>query len=124
MTESELASQIASQVVSDTSFWIALVGLVGAIIGSVLTIFGNLILHKVKDKPQRELENSRISMLKTMLNDKRFSDKWRKLSTLSAVLGTDDQETKRLLFKAGARGSEKNDGKWGLVKHHPFPDSE
>ena len=124
MENSELASQIASQVVSDTSFWVALVGLLGAIIGSVITILGNFFLHKIKYKSQLDLEKRHITMLKTMLDDDRFPEKWRNLSTLSAVLGTDEQETKRLLFIAGARGSEKNDGKWGLVKNHPLPGSE
>ncbi len=46
-------------------------------------------------------------MLKEMLDDDRFPEKWRHLSVLSAVIGTPDEETKRLLFLAGARGSEK-----------------
>ncbi len=59
-----------------------------------------------------------------MLDDDRFNEKWRKLSTMSAIIGTDDDETKRLLIEAGARGSEKGDGKWGLIKNHPFPGTE
>ena len=59
-----------------------------------------------------------------MLKDERFPDKWRYLSTLSAVIGASDEETKRLLVKANARGSEKADGKWGLISNHPFPDSK
>ncbi len=124
MNESQLASEIAFKVVSDTKFWIATIGLAGAIIGSLLTILGNIFLHWIKEKPQRNLDNKRISMLKTMLDDDRFPDKWRNLSTLSSVIGADEQETKRLLFIAEARSSEKADGKWGLIKHHPFPGSE
>ena len=117
-------SQIATQVVSDTKFWIAIIGIIGAVIGSLLTIFGNILVHFIKEKPQRELDKSRIKMLINMLDDDRFSEKWRNLSTLSAVIGTEDEETKRLLFKAKARGSEKADGKWSLVKNNPFPSSE
>jgi hypothetical protein len=74
--------------------------------------------------PQRDFDKKRIKMLKEMLDDNRFPEKWRNLSTLSAVIGADETETKRLLFKAEARGSEKADGKWGLIKNHPFPESE
>ena len=49
MTEAEI-SQIASKVVSDTQFWIAFVGVVGAIVGSLLTIFGNIIVEFLKNK--------------------------------------------------------------------------
>lgn len=121
MDSTQLATEVAAKVVSDTKFWIAIIGLVGAIIGAILTILGNVILHKLKEKPQKEFDEKRIEMLKSMLDDKRFPNKWRNLSTLAAVIGTDENETKRLLFKAGARGSEKADGKWGLVKNHPLP---
>ena len=124
MDESQLATEIATKVVSDTKFWIALIGLVGAVIGSLLTIGGNLLLHWLREKPQNDLDKNRITVLKTMLDDDRFPEKWRNLSTLSAVIGASEEDTKRLLFRAGARGSEKADGKWGLIKNHPFPSSE
>lgn len=120
----QLATEIATKVVSDTKFWIALIGLAGAVIGSLLTIGGNLLLHWLREKPQNDLDKNRITMLKTMLDDDRFPEKWRELSTLSAVIGANEEDTKRLLFKAGARGSEKADGKWGLIKNHPFPSGE
>ena len=62
-------------------------------------------------------------MLKEMLEDDRFEEKWRNLSTMSAIIGTEEAETKRLMIQAGARGSEKADGKWGLIKNHPFPET-
>lgn len=124
MESAELASQITTQVISDTKFWVAIIGLVGAVVGSLLTMFGNILLHWIKEKPKTDLEKTRIKLLKEMLDDERFSDKWRNLSTLCAVIGADEQETKRLLFMAGARGSEKADGKWGLLKNHPLPGSQ
>lgn len=124
MDESQIVSEIAAKVVSDMKLWIALIGLAGAMVGSLLTIGGNIFLHWLKKKPQKDLDKKRIAMLKTMLDDDRFPGKWRKLSTLSSVIGADEQETKRLLFEAGARGSEKVDGKWGLIKNHPFPGQE
>ena len=121
MDESQLAIEIAKQVASDTKFWVAIVGLIGVVIGGIITVAGNFLLHHYKEKPQKELDKARIEILTTMLEDERFPEKWRNLSTLSSVIGASDEETKRLLIKSKARGSEKADGKWGLIKHHPFP---
>lgn len=124
MDSTQIASIIAEKVVSDTKFWIAIIGIIGAIVGSLLTLIGNILLHCLKDQPKRNLDNKRKELLREMLNDERFHEKWRNLSTLAAVIGTDEQEAKRLLIDIGARGSEKNDGKWGLIKNHPFPNIE
>ena len=124
MDETQLAASIAQKVVVDTKFWVAIIGLVGALIGSFLTIIGNILLHWLKNRPQRELDKQRITVLEKMLEDDRFPEKWRNLSTMAAVIGADESETKRLLIKTKARGSEKADGKWGLIKHHPFPSSQ
>ena len=119
MTEQEI-SQIATHVISDSKFWIALIGIIGAIVGSALTILGNFALEWYKTKKQRELEEIRKNILKTMLEDKEF--KWRQLSTLAAVIGCSEEITKDYLIAIGARGSEKNDGKWGLISRHPLED--
>ncbi|TWI72215.1 hypothetical protein LZ24_01621 [Desulfobotulus alkaliphilus] len=121
MDEAALAETIAKQVVADTRFWIALIGLLGGIVGALLTLFGNVVLHWLKEKPKRGLDKKREAILAEMLDDNRFPEKWRNLSTLSAVIGAGDEETKRLLVEIGARGSENADGKWGLIKNHPFP---
>lgn len=42
------------------------------------------------------------------------------MATLSRVIGADEETTKRLLIELGARGSEKDDGLWGLIENHPF----
>ena len=119
MTEQEI-SKIASQVISDSKFWIALIGIIGAIIGSILTILGNFALEWYKTKKQRELDKTRQNILKTMLEDSKFE--WRNLSTLAAVIGCTEESTKHHLITIGARGSEKNDGKWGLISRHPLKD--
>ena len=80
MDETQMAASIAQKVIADTKFWVAIIGLVGALIGSFLT--------------------------------------------MSAVIGADESETKRLPIKANARDSEKADGKWSLIKNHPFPSSQ
>lgn len=121
MDEVVLGNKIATQVVADTRFWIALVGLVGAIVGAFITLVGNLFLHWLKENPKKNLDKKRRKILEEMLDDSRFTERWRKLNTLSAVIGANEEETKRLLFEIGARGSENADGKWGLIKNHPFP---
>jgi hypothetical protein len=124
MNETQFAATIAEKVASDTKFWIAMVGLIGAVIGSLLTLCGNVLLHWLRTRPQKELDKRRLTILKEMLDDNRFPEKWRNLSTMSAVIGADESETKRLLIKAKARGSETADSKWGLIKNHPFPSSQ
>lgn len=120
MDTTTLANQIAEKVISDTSFWIAIIGLIGAVVGSALTIAGNLLLHWLRDRQRRKLDQERKKLLKTMLEDSRFADRWRRLSTLSRVIGADEETTRRLLIEVGARGSETDDGSWGLIKYHPF----
>jgi len=121
MDEAALAKTIALQVVSDTKFWIALIGILGGVAGSLLTLAGNILLHKIKERPKQALDKKRKHTLIEMLEDERFPNKWRKIETLSAVIGASEEETKRLLVEIEARGSEKADGKWGLIKGHPFP---
>ena len=120
MNETELADRIAARVLQDTQFWIAVVGLVGAIIGSAITILGNVFLHWFQARKESKLDSSRIKLLKNMLDQKQ----WRFLSTLSKVIGADEDTTRRLLIEAGARSSEKerNDGEepWGLISKNPI----
>ena len=121
MSEIDLLAALADRVIVETRFWTAWVGVVGGIVGGVLTISGNLLLLWLRERPIRHLDSKRTKMLVQMLNDKRFPKQWRDLATLSAVIGADERNTKRLLIEAGARGSEVGDGKWGLIKNHPFP---
>jgi hypothetical protein len=117
---SALAAEIAAKVTADTSFWVAVVGLIGVIAGAVIAVLGSIVLHWLQDGPRRRLEGGRKELLLQMLRDGRFQDRWRKLSTLSRVIGADEDSTKRLLIDVGARGSEKDDGLWGLIESHPF----
>lgn len=119
MTEQEI-SQIAAKVVSDSKFWIGLIGVLGAIVGSILTILGNFALEWFKNRSQKSIDDSRKKILKEMLEDTAFE--WRSISTLAAVIGCDEETTKYHLISIKARGSEKNDGKWGLISRHPLKD--
>jgi hypothetical protein len=111
----------AYQMSMGTQIIVACIGFFGVAIGAIINMIGNYALQKIKEEPKRKLDERRIQILKEMLDDSRFKDKWRYISTLSAVIGTDKEETKRLLILAGARGSEINSEKWGLLKHHKLP---
>lgn len=124
MNEVELAEKIAKQVLNDTQFWIAIVGLIGVVIGSLITIAGNVLLHWLQTKKESALDNARKELLLKLLNKKQ----WRYLSTLSRVIGADEDTTRRLLIETEARASEKErtDGEepWGLISKNPLKDIE
>ena len=47
---------------------------------------------------------------------------WRKMSTLSGVIGASRDETARLLISIKARGSESGEDVWALIKNKPLKD--
>jgi len=120
MNDPNLALELSHRITSDISLWIAIIGLIGVLVGAMITVFGNILLHWLKYRPQRNLDKLRKDILKQMLKDERFENKWRKLSTLSRVVGADEETTKRLLIEIQSRASEKEDGLWGLIEYHPF----
>jgi len=120
MNDQELAHEIANNVVRDTQFWIAVVGILGVVVGSLATIGGNVLLNWLQGRKQKSLDEARKGLLRQMLTER----DWRKLSTLSRVIGADYEETRRLLIAINARGSElpkdDNDEAWGLISKHPL----
>lgn len=120
MNQSELARQIAAAVVRDTQFWIAVIGVAGGIVGALIALLGSVLLHWLQDRKANALDRDRKKLLKEMLEAR----DWRKLSTLSRVVGADGDTTKRLLIQLGARGSEmvREDAEevWGLISKHPL----
>lgn len=68
---SGLANEIAAKVVADTSFWISVVGLVGVVLGAVITVAGNFLLHLFQDWPRRKLDDGRKELLEQMLTIQR-----------------------------------------------------
>ena len=97
---------------------IALISIFGVIIGTFISSGTNYIVEKNKNKKQNKLDNIRQDILMKMLQDKEFE--WRKLSTLSKVIGCTEEETKNHLIVIGARGSEKESEMWGLILNHPL----
>lgn len=119
MNDQELAHEIAKNVVRDTQFWIAVVGILGVVVGSLATIGGNVLLNWLQGRKQKSLDEARMGLLRQMLTER----DWRKLSTLSRVIGADNDETRRLLIAINARGSElpkDDDEAWGLISKHPL----
>ncbi len=120
MNDQELAHEIANNVVRDTQFWIAVVGILGVVVGSLATIGGNILLNWLQGRKQKSLDEARKGLLQQMLTER----DWRKLSTLSRVIGADYDETRRLLIAINARGSElpkdDHDEAWGLISKHPL----
>lgn len=106
MSDTDLVNELPEKVMADTRFWTAWVGVIGGIVGGVLTIAGNILLHRLRERPKRALDKMRREILKKMLADERFPEKWRELDTLTAAIGADEEETKRQLIEVGARGSE------------------
>ena len=98
----------------------AWIGLIGVAVGSGLTVLGNIVMHCLKERSLAKKDKPRKELLKKMLEDNRFTDRWRKLDTLMHVIGANEETTKRLLLEIGARGSEDQQELWGLIKFHPF----
>jgi hypothetical protein len=98
---------------------IALIGVAGAVVGSVATVAGSIVLHCLKARAAEKREKPRRDVLLQMLRNPEY--KWRKLDTLMHVIGADEQTTKRLLLEIGARASEDGQPLWGLIERNPLP---
>jgi hypothetical protein len=98
---------------------IALIGIAGAVIGSVATIAGNVVLHCLKARAAMKREKPRRDLLLQMLRHPEYN--WRKLDTLMHVIGVDEPTTNRLLLEVGARASEDGQPLWGLIERNPLP---
>jgi len=100
------------------SVTIALIGVAGAVVGSIATLAGNFGLHWLKEKSKTNKEKPARELLKEMLNHKEH--KWRKLQTLMHVIGANEEATKRLLLEVGARASEDGQHLWALKSRPHF----
>ena len=116
-----LAPIVAEKVSSDIEIRVALIGLTGVFIG----IVGQGFIEWMKGTGKRQLDAQREQLLKTLLMDTRHE--WRKLNTLSRIIGANEEETRRLLIKVGARGSEKDNKDnevWALIQNQPLNKTE
>ncbi len=104
---------------SNDDYWPALIGLCGVAIGALIQVASDWFL---RIKPEKDVARNRRKLLNELLQNPKY--KWRHIDTLSRVIGADKPTTSSLLIDIGARGSEKNDGMWGLISKHPLNDLE
>ncbi|WP_316203595.1 hypothetical protein [Bradyrhizobium sp. SZCCHNS3051] len=97
--------------------WVVLGAAIGAA-GSLLTTALNAWLTS---KNLDRYDKAAMKLLTQMLER---GHNWRKLRTLSNVIGASEQDTKELLLILGARASETNPELWGLISRNPlaFPE--
>lgn len=101
---------------------IAIIGCLGAIIGSIATVSVSILSNCLQDRKEEKICRPRKDMLISMLNHPTYS--WRNLKTLSHVVGLDETETKNLLVSIGARASEDGNETWALISRHPLPSNK
>ncbi|MBE0448830.1 MAG: hypothetical protein IBX64_12205 [Actinobacteria bacterium] len=100
------------------SVTIALIGVGGAVIGSIATLAGNFLMHWLKNRDEKNKEKPARELLTEMLSHNGYT--WRKLDTLMHVIGANEETTKRLLLEVGARASEDGQNLWALKSRAPL----
>lgn len=101
------------------SIVIALIGVAGAVVGSVATITAGVVAHFLERKAAEKRDKPRKVLLLEMLSKPEYT--WRQFGTLMHVIGADEETTKHLLLEIGARASEDGKSLWGLVSRNPLP---
>lgn len=104
------------------SIVIALIGVAGAVVGSIATVAVQWLSHYLQEKAAAKRENPRKDLLLKMLRSPKYQ--WRKLEMLMHVIGADEETTKRLLLEVGARASEDGQPLWGLIERNPLPEEK
>ncbi len=84
--------------------------------GSVLTTWLNAYL--LQDKTNKVYDKKVILLLTTMLES---GNNWHEFTELKRLIGAENKDVKEYLIMLGARGNEKNDTQWGLLKRNPLP---
>ncbi len=98
-------------------FWL---GIIGVAVGSIGQFFIDRFRHERETKAQRELDDRRKGILEGALKNRQPGKEWRKLQTLSRIIGADYETTTRLLIEIGARGSETENEVWALLSKKPL----
>ena len=86
MADPQITQEIALKLISDAQFWAAAIGFIGVLVGSVLSVIGNLIFHWYQNRRANSLDNLRKDLLRKMLDNPKFTE-GRSLKTLSRVTG-------------------------------------
>ena len=121
MQDKILAADLAKQIANDVQFWVALIGLVGVIAGSLITGLMTYGLHYFQNQEKNLIDQERKKLLREMLDNKGFKD-GRSLETLTKVTGAEKEECRRLLIQIGGRGFTLKDGRegWCYKKDRPL----
>ncbi|WP_434405766.1 hypothetical protein [Sphingobium sp. DN12] len=93
-------------------------GIWAGLAGGMIAVAGQLVVHWVKGWPEQRLKDGRKKLLRDMLNDSRFE--WRKLSTMSHVIGSTKENTAILLIEMGCRADERGGEGWAYIKDKPI----
>lgn len=119
--DEQLVNSIVQKIVVDVTFWTAIVGFLGVIAGSLISIAGNIVLLKTQGSQQASIDAARKNLLHKMLRNAEFTD-GRSIETLSKVTGTTTEECRRLLIDIGARGFTLKDGRegWTYIINRPL----
>jgi hypothetical protein len=96
------------------------IGLLGVVVGGLGHFLLDRFRHDRETKAQLQLDEKRKAYLKSMLVNP-GPEGWRKMKTLSAVIGASRDETARLLIELNARASETGDDVWAFIKDKPLP---
>ncbi|MFW6753800.1 hypothetical protein ACKUG4_24295 [Pseudomonas glycinae] len=121
MTDQLITQDVALKIASDAQFWAALIALLGVLVGSIVSIIGNLLIYWYQNKRANSLDNLRKKLLKKMLDNSRFPE-GRSLETLCRVTGAEPENCRRLLIELGARGFTLTRGGegWTYVKNREW----
>jgi hypothetical protein len=96
----ELAKQIARKVVEETKYFTAIVGLIGVVVGSFLTIVGNIVIHWLANASRLRKMNRERTFGKRCSKMSVFREDGAELDTLMHVIGADEETTKRHALSA------------------------
>src|SRR4051794_1060044 len=94
-----------------SGFWS---GFFGVLTGAGVSYFGIWLQHHLATRERQRIDGIRKETLKYMLENPPVGKEWRKLQTLSRVIGADYETTTRLLVELEARGSETESEVWAL----------
>ncbi len=104
------------------SIVIALIGVSGAVIGSIATVAVQWLSHHLQERAAAKRDKPRKELLLNMLKSPKHT--WRNFETLMHVIGANEETTKRLLLELGARASENGKPIWGLIERNKLPEEE
>jgi hypothetical protein len=100
------------------SGWAAVIGSIVGGVGSFAATWLSAHLNRKRPDPADEAAKT---LLRKMLGSEKYP--WRKLQSLSNVIGADEATTRRLLLEVGARGDVGQGAVWALVSRRPVDES-